>query len=53
MLRADVPNGSPLDNDPWAKGNNRGFASRANRVQIESDTPQTVKKGIDYDETIA
>jgi transposase InsO family protein len=31
-------------NDPWAKGNNRGFASRANWVQIESNTSQTVKQ---------
>jgi len=50
----DAPSGrskrataEPVDyralNDPWARGHNRGFASRANRVQIESDTPQTVK----------
>ncbi len=31
-------------NDPWAKGNKRGFAARANRVHIESDTPQTVEE---------
>jgi len=31
-------------NDLWAKGHNRGFASRANRVQIESDTSQTVEQ---------
>ena len=30
-------------NDLWARGHNRGFASRANRVQIESNTSQTVK----------
>ncbi len=30
-------------NDLWVKGHNRGFASRANRVQIESNTSQTVK----------
>ncbi len=30
-------------NDPWTRGN-RGFASRANRIQIESDTPQTVEQ---------
>ncbi len=30
-------------NDLWAKDHNRGFASRANRVQIESNTSQTVK----------
>ncbi len=50
----DAPSGrpkrataGPVDyralNDPWARGHNRGFASRANRVQIESDTPQTVE----------
>jgi len=50
---SDAPSGrpkrataGPVDyralNDPWA--NNRGFASRANRVQIESNTPQTVKQ---------
>jgi len=52
---SDAPSGrpkraiaGPVDyralNDPWAKGHNRGFASRANRVQIESDTPQTVEQ---------
>ncbi len=30
-------------NDLWVRDHNRGFASRANRVQIESDTSQTVK----------
>jgi transposase InsO family protein len=51
----DAPSGrpkrataGPVDyrtlNDPWTRGHNRGFASRANRVQIESDTPQTVEQ---------
>ncbi len=50
----DAPSGrlkraiaGPVDyralNDPWARDHNRGFASRANRVQIESNTSQTVK----------
>jgi len=52
---SDAPSGrpkrataGPVDyralNDPWAKGNKRGFAIRANRVHIESDTPQTVEE---------
>ncbi len=31
-------------NDLWIRGHNRGFVSRANRVQIESNTSQTVKQ---------
>ncbi len=31
-------------NDLWVKDHNRGFVSRANRVQIESDTSQIVKQ---------
>lgn len=52
---SDAPSGrpkrataGPIDyralNDPWAKGNPRGFAARANRVHIDSDTPQTAEE---------